>query len=94
MGLVTGVEVGADVESGSSLGDEPVDRSIIVPSTACLWVFIFYLAGGTIMFAEWERWSYLDACYFCVTSLCKIGPLQAEIRDGNQWRSRILVLAG
>lgn len=25
------------------------------------------------MFAEWENWEYLDACYFCVTSLCKIG---------------------
>jgi potassium channel subfamily K, invertebrate len=31
------------------------------------------LSGGTIMFAEWERWDYLDAAYFCVTSLCKIG---------------------
>ncbi|CAH0754911.1 unnamed protein product [Bemisia tabaci] len=46
---------------------------VIVPSTACLWVLAAYVAGGTIMFAEWENWSYLDSSYFCVTSLCKIG---------------------
>ncbi|XP_052127659.1 potassium channel subfamily K member 9-like [Frankliniella occidentalis] len=46
---------------------------VIVPSTACLWVISGYVLTGTIMFAEWEQWSYLDSCYFCVTSLCKIG---------------------
>ena len=25
------------------------------------------------MFAEWERWNYLDSVYFCFTSLAKIG---------------------
>jgi len=58
--------------SGSSL-DEDDPLVIIVPSTACLWVWLIYLLVGTIMFAEWENWPYLDACYFCVTSLCKIG---------------------
>lgn len=54
--------------------DDDLDSGlIIVPSTACLWVWLSYLAAGTIMFAEWEHWEYLDACYFCVTSLCKIG---------------------
>jgi len=54
--------------------DDDLDNGlIIVPSTACLWVWLSYLAAGTIMFAEWEHWDYLDACYFCVTSLCKIG---------------------
>lgn len=48
-------------------------KKIIVPSTACLWVISFYIAGGTIMFAEWEKWNYLDSVYFCVISLCKIG---------------------
>lgn len=33
----------------------------------------FYLLVGTIMFAEWEGWNYLDSIYFCVTSLLKIG---------------------
>jgi hypothetical protein len=32
-----------------------------------------YVLTGTIMFAEWEGWEYLDSTYFCVTSLCKIG---------------------
>ncbi|KAL7639527.1 UNVERIFIED_CONTAM: hypothetical protein RMT77_010028 [Armadillidium vulgare] len=57
----------ATIESG---GEEP---KIIVPSTACIWVMIFYMFVGTIMFAEWEEWSYLDACYFSFTSLAKIG---------------------
>ncbi|XP_037912635.1 TWiK family of potassium channels protein 18 [Hermetia illucens] len=48
-------------------------KKVIVPSTACLWVISFYIFTGTIMFANWERWSYLDSVYFCVTSLCKIG---------------------
>lgn len=46
---------------------------VIVPSTACLWVLAGYILTGTIMFAEWEKWNYLDSSYFCVTSLCKIG---------------------
>ncbi|XP_044736574.1 TWiK family of potassium channels protein 18 [Chrysoperla carnea] len=48
-------------------------KRIIVPSTACLWVMSAYVLTGTIMFAEWEGWNYLDSTYFCVTSLCKIG---------------------
>ena len=32
-----------------------------------------YLLIGTILFAEWEGWNYLDSVYFCVTSLLKIG---------------------
>lgn len=46
---------------------------IIVPSTACLWVIFGYILIGTVMFAEWEQWDYLDSAYFCVTSLSKIG---------------------
>ena len=34
---------------------------------------IVYLLIGTIMFAEWEGWNYLDSVYFCFTSLAKIG---------------------
>lgn len=58
-----------NIEEGSVI----VKKKVIVPSTACLWVISFYIATGTIMFAEWEKWSYLDSAYFCVTSLCKIG---------------------
>lgn len=48
-------------------------KKIIVPTTACLWVIIFYILTGTIMFANWEKWSFLNSFYFCMTSLCKIG---------------------
>lgn len=48
-------------------------KKIIVPSTACLWVMSCYILIGTVMFSHWEGWEYLDAVYFCVTSLCKIG---------------------
>ena len=46
---------------------------MIVPTTACIYVLIGYLIGGTIMFAEWENWGYLDSCYFSFTSILKIG---------------------
>lgn len=48
-------------------------KKIIVPSTACLWVIFAYIMTGSIMLKEWEEWEFLDAVYFCVTSLCKIG---------------------
>ena len=51
----------------------PDGYRVIVPSTACLWVMGLYVMIGSIMFAEWEGWNYLDSTYFCVTSLCKIG---------------------
>ncbi|XP_054016199.1 two pore potassium channel protein sup-9 [Hylaeus anthracinus] len=54
-------------------GRKKLGQRITVPSTACLWVIFGYVIGGSIMFAEWEGWDYLDSTYFCVTSLCKIG---------------------
>ncbi|KAL6259509.1 TWiK family of potassium channels protein 18 [Pogonomyrmex barbatus] len=54
-------------------GQRKPGQRIIVPSTACLWVIFGYIIAGSIMFAEWENWDYLDSTYFCVTSLCKIG---------------------
>ena len=53
--------------------EEWVQPTIIVPSTACIWVMVLYMTTGTIMFAEWENWSYLNSCYFSFTSLAKIG---------------------
>jgi potassium channel subfamily K, invertebrate len=54
------------------------------------------LSGGTIMFAEWEGWDYLDAAYFCVTSLCKIGIGDfvpgANILDSNSGNQTKLVI--
>lgn len=60
-------------EGGSTLQLPKTKKKIIVPSTACLWVISFYIAGGTIMFATWEKWEYYDSLYFVVTSMCKIG---------------------
>lgn len=60
-------------EEGSSMQLPKTKKKAIVPSTACLWVISFYIAGGTIMFAEWEKWEYYDSVYFVVISLCKIG---------------------
>ncbi|KAL0114662.1 hypothetical protein PUN28_011747 [Cardiocondyla obscurior] len=54
-------------------GQRKPGQRVIVPSTACLWVIFGYIIVGSIMFAEWEQWDYLDSTYFCVTSLCKIG---------------------
>ncbi|KAF5282990.1 hypothetical protein FQA39_LY04861 [Lamprigera yunnana] len=53
--------------------DEDRSKRIVVPSRACLWVICGYVLTGTVMFAIWEKWNYLDSVYFCVTSLCKIG---------------------
>lgn len=55
-------------------GSVTARKKIIVPSTACLWVMFFYIILGAIMFSYLEsNWDYLNAIYFCVTSLCKIG---------------------
>ena len=48
------------------------EEEVLIPSTACVWVMLFYLTLGTVMFAEWEHWDYLDSLYFCVTSLFKV----------------------
>lgn len=53
--------------------DDDQDVPVIVPSSASIYVLFSYICVGTIMFAEWEGWDYLDSVYFCVTSLCKIG---------------------
>ena len=52
---------------------------VLIPSTACVWVMLFYLSLGTVMFAEWEQWDYLDSAYFCTTSLLKVNSEQPSI---------------
>jgi potassium channel subfamily K, invertebrate len=63
----------SEIEEGSSLQLPRTKKKIIVPSTACLWVISFYIAGGTITFKAWEGWDYWDSVYFVVISLCKVG---------------------
>jgi len=58
---------------GEGEGLEVLGEEVPVPSTAALWVMLAYLSVGTVMFAEWENWNYLDSVYFVVTSLLKIG---------------------
>lgn len=59
---------------GDLYNQQPPQKSrVIVPSTACLWVLVAYVATGTVTFATLEDWTYLDSTFFCVTSLCKIG---------------------
>lgn len=57
----------------SRASDVEEDETVLVPSSASIYVLFSYICVGTIMFAEWEGWEYLDSVYFCVTSLCKIG---------------------
>ncbi|KAF0291070.1 Potassium channel subfamily K member 9 [Amphibalanus amphitrite] len=62
-----------DVEALGAEAFQEQQIQVIVPTTACIYVLIGYLIGGTIMFAEWENWGYLDSCYFSFTSILKIG---------------------
>ena len=69
----------------------------MIPSTACIWVMLGYLFSGTIMFAEWEGWNYLDSTYFCVTSLCKIGlgdfvpGTNSRTKDGQSNNIKLII---
>ena len=66
-------EAGEEVDEEEYLEEDEEEVQVLVPSTACVWVMLGYLLTGTIMFAEWEQWNYLDSTYFCVISLLKIG---------------------
>ena len=48
-------------------------RLVTIPVTSCLFVLVFYILVGTILFSAWEGWDYLDGAYFCFTSLMTIG---------------------
>eukprot|EP00095_Tigriopus_kingsejongensis_P003237 maker-scaffold547_size140190-snap-gene-0.31 protein:Tk03237 transcript:maker-scaffold547_size140190-snap-gene-0.31-mRNA-1 annotation:"potassium channel subfamily k member 18-like" len=48
-------------------------RLVTIPVTSCLFVLMFYIVLGTVLFSAWEGWSYLDGAYFCFTSLMTIG---------------------
>ncbi|XP_037074755.1 TWiK family of potassium channels protein 18-like isoform X3 [Pollicipes pollicipes] len=85
-----------DVEALGAEAFQEQQIQVIVPTTACIYVLIGYLAGGTIMFAEWEDWGYLDSCYFSFTSILKIGFGDffpgANVRDSNQGNQLKLVI--
>ena len=75
------MENSGDMEEITSQALSRREEEVLIPSTACVWVMLFYLTLGTVMFAEWEQWNYLDSLYFCVTSLFKVGQtLQVKWR--------------
>ena len=48
-------------------------RLVTVPVTSCLAVLAIYVTFGTLLFSNWEGWSYMDGAYFCFISLLTIG---------------------
>ncbi|XP_075218177.1 uncharacterized protein LOC142322962 [Lycorma delicatula] len=57
----------------SSSSSATVPTSIRVPPILVLLVLIVYISIGSIVFASWENWSYLDSAYFCFVTLSTIG---------------------
>ena len=50
-----------------------LDHGTAVPTYLCLVVMGAYIAGGALMFAGWEGWSYDEGAYFCFVTLTTIG---------------------
>ena len=48
-------------------------RLVTIPVTSCLLVLFAYIVLGTLLFSNWEGWSYMDGAYFCFISLLTIG---------------------
>ncbi|XP_065366953.1 uncharacterized protein LOC135959806 [Calliphora vicina] len=44
-----------------------------VPIIVVLFILIFYVCLGTVIFALWENWSLIDGAYFCFVTLTTIG---------------------
>lgn len=63
----------SDMASGGGVSTVQTRKKVIVPLSACVWVLFLYILLGSAMFSYLERWSFKNAVYFCVTSLCKIG---------------------
>ncbi|KAM7540339.1 hypothetical protein Aperf_G00000025284 [Anoplocephala perfoliata] len=48
-------------------------RSVRIPIWLILVIFAFYLIIGAIIFAYWEKWTFLDAMYFVFVTISTIG---------------------
>ncbi len=57
--------------------------------TSCLLVLLLYILLGTMLFAEWEGWSYTDGAYFCFISLMTIGF--GDFVPGNDYIYKVLM---
>ncbi|CAL8129881.1 unnamed protein product [Orchesella dallaii] len=64
------------IDENGEVIEEPAqeeEEQITVPISLCLTLMVGYIWGGGLLFAEWEKWSVLDASYFCFISLSTIG---------------------
>ncbi|XP_059484986.1 potassium channel subfamily K member 18 isoform X2 [Neocloeon triangulifer] len=57
-------------ESEPEIDDTP---SKPVPIWLCVFLVVSYIFGGAFLFAEWEKWEFLDSAYFCFITLTTIG---------------------
>ncbi|XP_065333129.1 uncharacterized protein galene isoform X2 [Cloeon dipterum] len=58
-------------ESEPELEDTPPSKP--VPIWLCVFLVVSYIFGGAFLFAEWEKWEFLDSAYFCFITLTTIG---------------------
>ena len=59
-----------DTDDEDDVGD--LSR-VTVPFWLSLTIMVSYIAGGAVLFAEWEGWGLLDGSYFCFITLSTIG---------------------
>ncbi|XP_071521841.1 potassium channel subfamily K member 18 isoform X2 [Panulirus ornatus] len=56
-----------DEEEDDIIGDRPV------PIWLGVMLVVAYIFSGAFLFAEWEKWGFLDSVYFCFITLTTIG---------------------